>query len=1236
MPRTKQSQRSQAARKRMADQMAADLSEALPPLKKSAELTEHCVHHNGTKDFSQNIGQEIGQKIGQQIGQQIGQEIGQDFSQQISYDFSYCAGLNSGLNSGQNSGLNSGQNSEKKYDQHANMTVKAVSALSPQTSYIRGSFHQEYYRFGWNRGSQCGANSLTAILMCKMKSVLQWTTSDLNAVLIHGDDLYSAMRDAGKINDRTNGFIAVHELPDTHTLKDCQFSINYGETLTGLFGVNKYDGGFQGYAVSFDEAVNRAFQRFDAILVNIKLNICAAVREGSWYAVIDPHSRHSDGRCVADGKSVVVYHHDLHSLMGHFRKLAVSINARYHEFEVTGVNAVKIDRNDQQGKAFCPVMHKTVQAVNESEGEKSQMEADVGCSQSQSDSINSVNKTCAEQKTETASCPTYGNAGDLEFISETASVSLQFSPLTLEQQKSVCLKLKIANVVKEQNPNAMPIEMAEPCQTKDIVGDGNCFFRALAYAVSGTEREHRKLRRSVISHILQNDGMYVQFLRSGYDSVTDYIAKTRMKFVGNWATEMEMQAASDLIGVDIFTYSQDKWFKFSSSNASFNRHDCEQSGIYLKHVNSCHFEVVVCGKSKDGNCASICKSPITDPLFYVASNVSSKSCDDYAKKLEVKEEKQKKAKKRFHEDETYISIINSITKKNKKNERLKGRVNKSVAKSNDSNEQSKDLHCEAVSEVEVDVACSTSLIDSINTDKLCLNEMCAEEKTEMCSLYLAKENIGDVEFISETATISLQSVDKYESNDLNDQSNDLQCEGVSQMELGVACSQSSDVEFISETATVSFQFSPLIVQQQKSICLKLNIVHVVKEQNNPNEMVIEMAEPCETKGIIGDGNCFFRALAYSVSGSQQEHRKVRRAIVSHILQNEGMYVQFLRQRYSSVAEYIATSRMKFVGTWATEMEIQAASDLIGVDIFTYSQEKWLKYTSSNISSNRRSCQHKGIYLKHVNSCHYEVVVCVKTNSNTCACFCKASSEGSMCNVHLKASSDPRKLHKQRLQYGGDHDFKENKKMEAKERYHEDKSYKETLIKCSTKKYKVNKLHQGKVRKYSTDKYRLNDLHCQAVKQYSIQKYHTDTAHNETVKNMSIQKYNEDTEHRESVKKMSILKYNEDTEHRESVKKMSILKYNEDKEHRESVKKMSILKYNEDKEHRQMVINYNLQKYKTDFSFVNNIKMRNAARQYESQLKMKEIDYAIEQFKQKISTGPDMFVQYVIVAALKCR
>ncbi len=46
MPRTKHSQRSQAAKKRMADRMVADREEVLPPLKKQAEISERCVHHN--------------------------------------------------------------------------------------------------------------------------------------------------------------------------------------------------------------------------------------------------------------------------------------------------------------------------------------------------------------------------------------------------------------------------------------------------------------------------------------------------------------------------------------------------------------------------------------------------------------------------------------------------------------------------------------------------------------------------------------------------------------------------------------------------------------------------------------------------------------------------------------------------------------------------------------------------------------------------------------------------------------------------------------------------------------------------------------------------------------------------------------------------------------------------------------------------------------------------------------
>ncbi len=151
MPRTKQSQCSQAAKKRVADRMAADPAEALPPLKKLAELHEHCVYHKSESK--------------------------------------------------------SEKNPEQNLKEDTEITMNAVSNLFSKTLYIRGSFYQGDYRFGQNRGRQCGANSLTAILMCKMKSVLQWTRSDLNAVLIHGDELYNATRDAGKINDPTSAFI---------------------------------------------------------------------------------------------------------------------------------------------------------------------------------------------------------------------------------------------------------------------------------------------------------------------------------------------------------------------------------------------------------------------------------------------------------------------------------------------------------------------------------------------------------------------------------------------------------------------------------------------------------------------------------------------------------------------------------------------------------------------------------------------------------------------------------------------------------------------------------------------------------------------------------------------------------------------------------------------------------------------------------------------------------------------
>ncbi len=108
----------------------------------------------------------------------------------------------------------------------------------------------------------------------------------------------------------------------------------------------------------------------------------------------------------------------------------------------------------------------------------------------------------------------------------------------------------------------------------------------------------------------------------------------------------------------------------------------------------------------------------------------------------------------------------------------------------------------------------------------------------------------------------------------------------------------------------------------------------------------------------GDKNGFFRAVAQAISGSQKSHRKIRLAVVKYIENNRKMYLNVLPKGYSSISEYIKKSQMSYVTHSATEIEIQATADCFGVNIFTYSGGKWLKYScTSTLSSS------EGIYLK---------------------------------------------------------------------------------------------------------------------------------------------------------------------------------------------------------------------------------------------------------------------------------
>ncbi|KAL6455399.1 hypothetical protein MHYP_G00361430 [Metynnis hypsauchen] len=210
-------------------------------------------------------------------------------------------------------------------------------------SRVIGSFHQGHLRFGVNANKQCVTNSVTAIMISRVKNVLTWTTRDLDDVLLNGDHFYSRIRDAGVIHDMS-GYLFVGDLPTEHSLHGYRFRLNYSDDMfVGLFGVSEY-GEMQGVYMSHDEALMRVLSQFDACLFTVKVNTCAIIKQGSWFVLIDSHARNAHGEADGDsGTSLVAYHANMESLLNHITVLGLSLSAEREPFEVTGVIATVTD-----------------------------------------------------------------------------------------------------------------------------------------------------------------------------------------------------------------------------------------------------------------------------------------------------------------------------------------------------------------------------------------------------------------------------------------------------------------------------------------------------------------------------------------------------------------------------------------------------------------------------------------------------------------------------------------------------------------------------------------------------------------------------------------------------------------------------------------------------------------------------------------------------------------------------
>ncbi|XP_055088447.1 uncharacterized protein LOC129457419, partial [Periophthalmus magnuspinnatus] len=496
-------------------------------------------------------------------------------------------------------------------------------------SVVRGSFHQGDFRFEY-AGVQCMAIALVALAKHSVCNVFSWDQRQLDLVLNLGDALYTDRRNRGLTHGRD--LLIASDLPRESVIDGQQFSFSFSQPVNGAANVVEHEFIEVGAWVTLDGALEQMLAQYDTCLMTLCGAACAIIKDNGRYAVVDSHSRSAEGLVDPDGKSVVMYFGHIDELYSFFCTLAACYgddsDESFKEFELTGVDVVVAadcvrGLKCQEAAEVSSVLpdkypKQDIEVVSDSvRGLKCQEAAEVSSVlpdkypkqdiEVVSDSVRGLK--CQEAAEVSSSVlPDKNTNQDMEVDLDVLFTSVQdsalsFNPLNESVCKDLCKHIK-ADFQKLGVADPKTVgPLGVPCKNDKIVADGNCFFRAVSQAISGTQKYHRKIRLAIVKQLEKNPSKYNTLLRDGHSSVDQYISVSNMRKVGTWATEVEIQAAADYLGVDVFTFYSGHWLKYGCTTKPLSN-----NGIYLENINSCHYENVICVKIPNANaCYECCR-----------------------------------------------------------------------------------------------------------------------------------------------------------------------------------------------------------------------------------------------------------------------------------------------------------------------------------------------------------------------------------------------------------------------------------------------------------------------------------------------------------------------------------------------------------------------------------------------------------------------------------------------------
>jgi len=185
--------------------------------------------------------------------------------------------------------------------------------------------------------------------------------------------------------------------------------------------------------------------------------------------------------------------------------------------------------------------------------------------------------------------------------------------------------------------------------------------------------------------------------------------------------------------------------------------------------------------------------------------------------------------------------------------------------------------------------------------------------------------------------------------------------------------ESDDDEIhISKTHKQTKTFNPVPGPRRKFLSTGLGLTFVKVVYCGRSR---DLGEPRRTYKTKGDGNCYFRAISYLLTGSEDNHCLLRDKVIHHMSTNLiDKLQQYLDQ---NVNEYINTS---CISLWSlgNSAEILATANLLGCDIAIHTavgdSMDWLTYPAI---FNLQSTTEHAVYLENKHD-HFDIVISVRT------------------------------------------------------------------------------------------------------------------------------------------------------------------------------------------------------------------------------------------------------------------